>query len=79
MQYERLYLQSVEDPDAFWAERAREFYWETPWHEEPGTGRVHSENLDVRKGQVYAKVGPTGMAPSPRSLPAPATAPGRTR
>ncbi|MCL2324580.1 MAG: acetate--CoA ligase [Actinomycetia bacterium] len=31
-QYQELYQQSVEDPETFWAEQAKEFlYWEKPW------------------------------------------------
>jgi acetyl-CoA synthetase len=30
-QYETLYKQSIEDPEAFWAEAARELHWFKPW------------------------------------------------
>ncbi len=31
--YQRLYRQSIEQPDTFWAEQARRFLdWITPWH-----------------------------------------------
>src|SRR5277367_885735 len=29
--YERLYKRSVEDPEGFWAEVARELHWFSPW------------------------------------------------
>lgn len=28
--YERLYRRSIQDPAGFWADFAREFYWERP-------------------------------------------------
>ncbi|UOK39533.1 acetate--CoA ligase [Pseudomonas palleroniana] len=41
--YQRLYRQSIEQPDAFWAEQAKGFLdWITPWH------IVHS--ADIRSG-----------------------------
>ncbi|MFQ6592876.1 MULTISPECIES: acetate--CoA ligase [Pseudomonas] len=41
--YQRLYRQSIEQPDAFWAEQAKGFLdWITPWH------TVHS--ADIRSG-----------------------------
>src|SRR5262245_59333329 len=30
-EYERLYKQSVEDPERFWAQIAHELHWFTPW------------------------------------------------
>src|ERR1700752_50925 len=30
-EYERIYRKSVEDPEAFWGEIARELDWFTPW------------------------------------------------
>ena len=32
-EYEREYRRSVEDPETFWAEVARELHWFTPWNE----------------------------------------------
>lgn len=29
--YEKLYKQSIEDPDLFWAEQAKTFHWEKQW------------------------------------------------
>src|SRR2546421_365049 len=31
-EYERLYRQSIDDPEGFWAEIARELTWNAPWH-----------------------------------------------
>ncbi|CAI5493580.1 unnamed protein product [Closterium sp. Naga37s-1] len=50
-QYEEMYRRSIEEPDAFWADLARQFYWRTPFPVSPD-GKVHSENLDVRRGRV---------------------------
>src|SRR5436305_4708130 len=30
-QYEQMYKRSIEDPEAFWAEAARELHWFKPW------------------------------------------------
>ncbi|WP_419794110.1 acetate--CoA ligase [Pseudomonas palleroniana] len=44
--YQRLYRQSIEQPDAFWAEQAKGFLdWITPWH------TVHS--ADIRSGAAH--------------------------
>lgn len=43
--YQRLYRQSVENPDEFWGEQAKAFLdWFKPWHS------VH--HGDLRKGQA---------------------------
>ncbi len=54
MQYEAMYRRSVEDPDGFWADIASSFYWKTKW--ETKDGKIHSENIDVRKGRVAIEV-----------------------
>ena len=30
-EYEQMYRRSVEDPESFWAEAARELHWFKPW------------------------------------------------
>ena len=43
--YERLYRRSVEDPDGFWGDMAREFLqWDAPWQE--------VRHFDFRKGEA---------------------------
>jgi acetyl-CoA synthetase len=54
VQYEAMYRRSVEDPDGFWADIASSFYWKTKW--ETKYGKIHSENIDVRKGRVAIEV-----------------------
>ncbi len=47
--YQRLYRQSIEQPDAFWAEQAKGFLdWITPWH------TVHSSNIKTGAAQWFA-------------------------
>ena len=42
--YQRLYRQSIDQPDAFWAEQAKKFIdWITPW--------THVHHSDLHKGQ----------------------------
>ncbi|AZF49678.1 acetate--CoA ligase [Pseudomonas sp. R2-7-07] len=47
--YQRLYRQSIEQPDAFWADQAKSFLdWITPWH------TVHSANINTGAAQWFA-------------------------
>ncbi len=46
-EYEALYRQSVEDPDAFWAGMADNFYWEKKWD------TVREYNYHMTKGPVF--------------------------
>ena len=32
-EYEKMHAQSLQDPEAFWAEAARELEWYEPWHQ----------------------------------------------
>ena len=46
-EYKAEYLRSVEDPDGFWGEIARQFYWKKGWD------RVREFNYSISKGPVY--------------------------
>ncbi len=46
-EYKKLYDQSIDDPDAFWAGKAEEFHWEKKWD------KVRSYNFE--KGNVFIK------------------------
>jgi hypothetical protein len=45
-EYNRLYKQSLENPEAFWSEVSERFHWETKWH------TLHKTNFDTSKGPV---------------------------
>ncbi|HOJ51935.1 MAG TPA: acetate--CoA ligase [Syntrophales bacterium] len=48
--YDRLYKRSIEEPEAFWSEIAKEYVeWFKPFD------RVMDYNFDVRKGDIYVK------------------------
>ncbi|HEY1767694.1 MAG TPA: acetate--CoA ligase [Terracidiphilus sp.] len=49
-EYERLYKQSIEDPEKFWAEAARELHWFKPWD------KVLEWNLPWAKWFVGGKI-----------------------
>ena len=49
-EYQRLYKQSVENPEAFWGELAKTFYWKSP-----PTGKFLEYNFDVNKGPISIK------------------------
>ncbi|AZF44444.1 Acetyl-CoA synthetase [Pseudomonas sp. R1-43-08] len=47
--YQRLYRQSIEQPDTFWADQAKSFLdWITPWH------TVHSADINTGAAQWFA-------------------------
>ena len=47
--YQRLYRQSIEQPDTFWAEQAKAFLdWTTPWH------TVHRSDINTGAAQWFA-------------------------
>ena len=46
-EYKAEYLRSVEDPDEFWGDIARQFYWEKGWD------RVREFNYSISRGPVY--------------------------
>eukprot|EP00123_Amoebidium_parasiticum_P017396 comp23832_c0_seq2/m.41576 comp23832_c0_seq2/g.41576 ORF comp23832_c0_seq2/g.41576 comp23832_c0_seq2/m.41576 type:complete len:674 (-) comp23832_c0_seq2:118-2139(-) len=47
--YERLYRESLDDPDAFWARLAADFHWEKRWEQ------VQSFNFDLAKGPIHIR------------------------
>ena len=49
-QYDRLYKQSIEQPDLFWAEIAEQFYW----RQQP-TGAFHDYNFDASNGRIFVE------------------------
>lgn len=49
-QYKELYLKSVESPDEYWGEIAKNFYWKTKH-----TGKMLDYNFDVTKGEIFVK------------------------
>ncbi|KAG7520658.1 acetyl-coenzyme A synthetase, cytoplasmic isoform X1 [Solea senegalensis] len=48
--YKELYMKSVESPDEFWEDIAKDFYWKTKH-----TGPFLDYNFDVTKGEIYIK------------------------
>ena len=59
-QYQEMYTKSVESPEEFWSQIAKEnFYWETPFNE------VCAFNYDIRKGPIqieWFKGGKTNLS-----------------
>nr|QKY14945.1 acetyl-coenzyme a synthetase (ACSA) [Polytomella parva] len=58
-EYDKLYKWSIEDPNSFWAEQAKQFYWHTPIEE-----KHCSFNFDSRKGPIditFFKGGKTNL------------------
>ncbi|KAK5624104.1 Acetyl-coenzyme A synthetase, cytoplasmic [Crenichthys baileyi] len=48
--YKELYASSIENPDEFWADIAKDFFWKTKH-----TGRFLDYNFDVTKGEIFIK------------------------
>ena len=48
-EYQSLYKKSIEDPQQFWTDVSKEFYWRSP----PRT--VLEANFDIRKGPISIK------------------------
>lgn len=48
-EYQRLYRQSIEDPELFWSEIAQQFHWHKKWD------TVTRSEFDHTKGQVQAE------------------------
>ncbi|XP_045541479.1 uncharacterized protein LOC123722976 [Papilio machaon] len=46
-----MHRKSLEEPEAFWSEIAKDFYWQTP----PQPGKYVSYNFDVTKGDIFVK------------------------
>lgn len=51
-EYRELYQRSIDDPEAFWGEIAKEFYWETTPDD---VDRFFAYNFDVTKGPIFTK------------------------
>jgi len=49
-QYREMYQRSVDDPEGFWSDIAKEFHWESP-----PTGKFLEYNFDVRNGPIFIK------------------------
>eukprot|EP00286_Rhodomonas_abbreviata_P001487 CAMPEP_0181289490 /NCGR_PEP_ID=MMETSP1101-20121128/908_1 /TAXON_ID=46948 /ORGANISM="Rhodomonas abbreviata, Strain Caron Lab Isolate" /LENGTH=724 /DNA_ID=CAMNT_0023393711 /DNA_START=129 /DNA_END=2303 /DNA_ORIENTATION=+ len=45
-QYHEMYKRSLEDPDGFWSDMAKDLYWKEKWH------TVNKVNFDLSKGPV---------------------------
>lgn len=50
-QYQQLYKQSLDDPQTFWGNIAKQFHWET----EANPAKFFSYNFDITKGPIYTK------------------------
>jgi acetyl-CoA synthetase len=48
-QYQKMYDESIKDPDAFWGKIADEFHWEKKWD------KISDVNFDLDKGPVSIK------------------------
>ncbi|XP_049611271.1 acetyl-coenzyme A synthetase, cytoplasmic isoform X2 [Syngnathus scovelli] len=48
--FKELYMQSIEDPDKFWGDMAKDFFWKTKH-----TGRFLDYNFDTTKGDIFIK------------------------
>lgn len=49
--YKEMHKKSLEDPEAFWSEIAKEFHWQTPCQ----PGKFLSYNFDIDKGDIFVK------------------------
>jgi len=50
-QYQDLYKQSIENPENFWNNIAKQFHWETPVERD----NFLSYNFDISKGKIFVK------------------------
>uniref|UniRef100_A0A673LMK5 Propionate--CoA ligase n=1 Tax=Sinocyclocheilus rhinocerous TaxID=307959 RepID=A0A673LMK5_9TELE len=48
--YKELYIRSVESPEEFWGDVAKDFFWKTKY-----TGKFLDYNFDVTKGEIFVK------------------------
>jgi acetyl-CoA synthetase len=48
-QYRKMYERSINDPEGFWADMAKDFHWQQKWT------NVRDFNFDLRKGSVNIK------------------------
>ncbi|XP_038216257.1 acetyl-coenzyme A synthetase [Zerene cesonia] len=49
--YKEMYKKSIDNPEEFWSEIAKEFHWQTP-HQ---PGKFVSYNFDITKGDIFVK------------------------
>lgn len=45
------FCRSIKDPEKFWGEIAKEFYWETP----TTNGKFFNYNFDLNEGDIFIK------------------------
>lgn len=50
-QYDEMYKKSIDNPEEFWGDIARQFYWETP----ANIDKFFTYNFDIRKGPIFTK------------------------
>jgi acetyl-CoA synthetase len=50
-QYQEMYQKSIDNPEEFWGDIAKEFYWETPID----INKFFRYNFDITKGPIYTK------------------------
>lgn len=51
-QYEELYRQSLEQPESFWGDIAKQFHWETP---ATNPAQICTYNFDLSAGPIFTK------------------------
>lgn len=51
IQYKEMYKQSIDNPEEFWGDIAKQFYWET----QPNPDKFFTYNFDIRKGPIFSK------------------------
>lgn len=49
-QYQKMYEQSIKDPEGFWSDIVDQFHWESR-----PSGQFMNYNFDVRKGSIFIK------------------------
>ncbi|XP_045510458.1 acetyl-coenzyme A synthetase [Colias croceus] len=49
--YKEMYQKSIDHPEEFWSEIAKEFHWQTPYQPD----RFVSYNFDITKGDIFVK------------------------
>lgn len=50
-QYQELYKESIESPETFWGNIAKQFHWETP----ANASNFMNFNFDISKGPIFIK------------------------
>lgn len=51
VQYQEMYQRSIDNPEEFWGDIAKQFHWETPIN----INKFFSYNFDTKKGPIYSK------------------------